>query len=80
MGKNRYNNQIPDYTPKANRVLEKQLELDFSACCVCGGKIGYGYYGRHNDGGTCSSACEKIQQAKPNKWGEPSCYVQDAEE
>jgi hypothetical protein len=33
-------------------------------CCVCGRKC-EGYYGRWGDSGSCNSACEKVQLAKP---------------
>lgn len=33
-------------------------------CCVCKKRI-EGYYGAHEEGGTCSRACMKVQDAKP---------------
>lgn len=33
-------------------------------CCVCGRKC-EGYHGRWGESGTCNSACEKVQAAKP---------------
>lgn len=64
--KNRYNNPkgvVPDFTPRTVKEKKEDI-LFFSDCCVCGGHIGYGYYGRWGDSGTCSRACEKAQQQK----------------
>jgi hypothetical protein len=39
--------------------------LTFKPCCVCGGIITDGYYGRHGDGGTCSHKCELVKATQP---------------
>lgn len=60
MGSNRYNKPTPqpvDYTPKAERKKE-EVVLIFKPCCVCGGTVRGGYYGRWGDGGTCCKTCE----------------------
>lgn len=38
--------------------------MEFKPCCVCGKAVVHGYYGRWGSGGTCSRACEKIQEEK----------------
>jgi len=53
---------IPDYTPKNQKTAE--VKLTFSPCCNCGKTITDGYYGRHQDGGTCSKSCEQEEQKK----------------
>lgn len=67
MGNNRFNQQgvkIPDYTPREERKKDeasaKQLEptVVLLPCCVCNKTIKTGYYGRHENGGTCSKKCE----------------------
>ena len=71
--KNRHSNPpgvIPDFTPKNIRE-KKEDELFFKECVVCNGNIGYGYYGRWSDSGTCSKKCEIEQAQKPLDFGEP---------
>lgn len=55
--------QSDPFKPKT--VKEKKEDtLFFKDCVVCNGHIGYGYYGRWGDSGTCSKTCEKAQQEK----------------
>lgn len=69
MGNNRYNqnrgDKIPDYTPREERkkaieASAKQLEptVVLKPCHVCNKTITTGYYGTHQNGGTCSKKCE----------------------
>jgi len=44
---------------------EHRESVKLSPCIVCSKEIKEGFYGRHQDGGTCSGACERIQQARP---------------
>jgi hypothetical protein len=60
MGNNRYNKPkgpVPDYTPRGVKK-EVEVTLDKKPCLVC--KKMCHAYGRHEDGHTCSSKCEKL--------------------
>jgi len=58
MGNNRFNKPaVPDYTPKGVKK-EVELTLDKEPCLICK-KVCHAY-GRHEDGHTCSSKCEKL--------------------
>lgn len=73
MGNNRFNKPTPqpvDYTPKKKE--QEEVKLNFKPCIVCGKQIGTGYYGSWGDGGTCSKACESIQEDKRNDYGYPN--------
>lgn len=62
---------------KLHEAQDKQREKDLSnwikqpICCVCERKC-EGYYGRHNDSGTCSKKCEGEHNANPR------CHRSDA--
>jgi hypothetical protein len=51
-------------------LQQKQKEKEEEAwihqpiCCICNRKC-EGYHGRWGDSGTCDSACEAVQAAKP---------------
>jgi len=50
---------------KLHEAQEKYKEVTPQyTCMVCSKKI-EGYYGQHQDGGTCSRACERAQMALP---------------
>lgn len=49
----------------SNPVLsEAHVKQLLYKCCVCD-KAVEGFYGRWGSGGTCSRACERIEEAKP---------------
>lgn len=56
-----------------NPVLSEEQALSLRACCVCGKKITYGYYGRWEDGGTCSRGCERTKESQPKLHGGQLC-------
>lgn len=59
MAKNRYNTPQPvDYRPVSQRKTEDEVNLDLKPCLICGKKITDGYWGRYEDGGVCSKACD----------------------
>lgn len=47
----------------SNPVIEENT-VPKRHCMVCG-KATEGWYGAHSNTGTCSAACERIQEAKP---------------
>ncbi len=47
---------------KKDKELEQWIHQPI--CCVCKREC-EGYYGRWGNSGTCDSACEKVQAAKP---------------
>lgn len=63
MAKQRISNPvIPDYRPKSERTKGSEHSLSFSPCLTCRKKIEEGYYGRWQEGGTCSKTCELKQE------------------
>jgi len=52
-----------------NPVLSAELAKKLRYTCMVCGKKCEGWYGAHEEGGTCSGACERTQAAKP-KYGE----------
>jgi len=59
------NQNLRDLQAKKNKADEERW-IHQPICCVCG-KECEGYHGRWGDSGTCDSACEKVQAAKP-RW------------
>jgi len=60
-------NPIPDYRPKAERVV-KDEGLPLKPCLICQKMCQA--YGVWLEGNTCSRACEAVQEAKPRCFGE----------
>lgn len=58
MSNNRYNKPKVDYTPRDERKKVEEPTVALLPCCVCKKTITTGYYGRHNEGGTCCKKCE----------------------
>lgn len=46
------------------KEAEEAQWINQPICCVCGRKC-EGFHGRWGNSGTCDSACEKVQAAKP---------------
>jgi hypothetical protein len=59
------------YSPKESRRTTDSPQLYFSPCINCGAIINEGYYGRYQNGGTCSKNCDSQQSQKPLNFGEP---------
>ncbi len=53
--------KLADFQKK--KPVEEQWLPDLH-CCICNKRI-EGYYSRHGDTGTCSSACMKVKDREP---------------
>lgn len=56
--------RMPNPVMYQKKEKPKETLLSFSPCIVCDTPINDGYYSRHEDKGTCSKTCMKIQDAK----------------
>lgn len=50
-------------------VQEEYRESVVGLCCICQKRVN-GFYGRWGNTGTCSSKCEREQEAKPRFLGD----------
>lgn len=62
----RLRNPVIDYTPKGQKK-EEEPTLAFKPCISCGAAILRGYYGRWENGGTCSKKCEQAYEGEPRE-------------
>lgn len=48
-----------------NPVIPESLAKQLTYICMVCSKEVEGFYGQHQDGGTCSRSCEKEQMSRP---------------
>lgn len=50
-------------------IQEQYKETVVGLCLVCQKQVKGGWYGRHQEVGTCSKKCEQVQSQKPKYLG-----------
>jgi hypothetical protein len=62
--------KLSDWQEKNKPKKEEEAWVKLKPCCNCGKEITDGYYGRFQEGGVCSKACNAIENAKPKYGGQ----------